>query len=199
MHQLRNVTLLGSFEHDLQTDVMTWSDQLFRIHGYEPGTEEPSLSLILAHKHPDALPTATTMTRQAHTEGLGFSHLHRIVDADRHERMVLSFGEVDTGVVGDRIVITQVRGYMADLSEWTRKRETEAVLASAAARATIEQAKGVLMATYAIDADAAFAFLRRWSQDHNVRVADVAEAIVEAGKLGSQTVFRVLETLGTDR
>lgn len=199
MHQLRNVTLLGSFEHDLQTDVMTWSDQMFRIHGYQPDSEEPSLDLILSHKHPDALESATTMTRQAHAEGLGFSHLHRITDAGRRERVVLSFGEVDTGAVGDRIVLTRVRGYMADLSDWTRTRETTAVLASAAGRATIEQAKGILMATYAIDADAAFAFLRRWSQDHNVRVADVAEAIVEAGPLGSESVFRVLETLGTDR
>jgi hypothetical protein len=33
--------------------------------------------------------------------------------------------------------------------------------------------------TYAIDADAAFALLRRYSQLHNIKVRDLARAIVE--------------------
>jgi response regulator NasT len=46
-------------------------------------------------------------------------------------------------------------------------------------RALIEQAKGILMARQGIDADDAFAMLRRHSQDTGRKVADVAAAIVE--------------------
>jgi two-component system, response regulator / RNA-binding antiterminator len=47
-------------------------------------------------------------------------------------------------------------------------------------RATIEQAKGILMARNAITADKAFEMLRNHSQTHGRKLVDVAEAIVES-------------------
>jgi hypothetical protein len=45
-------------------------------------------------------------------------------------------------------------------------------------RVVIEQAKGMLMFVYAIDADEAFDILRQQSQDHNVKLHDVAEQVI---------------------
>jgi two-component system, response regulator / RNA-binding antiterminator len=47
-------------------------------------------------------------------------------------------------------------------------------------RATIEQAKGILMARHAIDADHAFWMLRDHSQHNGHKVVDVAQAIVDS-------------------
>jgi AmiR/NasT family two-component response regulator len=47
-------------------------------------------------------------------------------------------------------------------------------------RATIEQAKGILMARHAIDADRAFEMLRDHSQHNGHKLVDVAQAIVES-------------------
>jgi len=47
-------------------------------------------------------------------------------------------------------------------------------------RAEIEQAKGILMARHAIDADKAFGMLRDHSQRNGHKVADVAAAIVDS-------------------
>jgi len=47
-------------------------------------------------------------------------------------------------------------------------------------RAVIEQAKGILMARNAIDADKAFEMLREHSQHNGQRLADVATAIVDS-------------------
>lgn len=47
-------------------------------------------------------------------------------------------------------------------------------------RAVIEQAKGILMARNAIDADTAFALLRRHSQNGGKKLGDVAAAIVDS-------------------
>jgi len=47
-------------------------------------------------------------------------------------------------------------------------------------RATIEQAKGILMCRHSIDAEAAFLLLREHSQRNGRKLIDVAEAIVES-------------------
>jgi len=47
-------------------------------------------------------------------------------------------------------------------------------------RAVIEQAKGILMARHAIDADAAFTMLRDHSQHNGQRLADIAAGIVNS-------------------
>lgn len=55
----------------------------------------------------------------------------------------------------------------ADVREYARR------------RAVIEQAKGILMFVYGIDADEAFAVLRTHSQNHNVKLALIAEQVVK--------------------
>lgn len=47
-------------------------------------------------------------------------------------------------------------------------------------RATIEQAKGILMARHAIDAERAFGMLREHSQHNGHKLVDIAQAIVES-------------------
>jgi len=47
-------------------------------------------------------------------------------------------------------------------------------------RALIEQAKGILMARHAVDADAAFAMLRERSQSSGQKLADLAASLIDA-------------------
>jgi AmiR/NasT family two-component response regulator len=47
-------------------------------------------------------------------------------------------------------------------------------------RATIEQAKGILMASHAVDADRAFQMLRDHSQHSGRKLVDVAQAVVDS-------------------
>jgi AmiR/NasT family two-component response regulator len=47
-------------------------------------------------------------------------------------------------------------------------------------RATIEQAKGILMAHHAVDSDPAFDMLRNHSQHNGHKLVDVAQAIVDS-------------------
>jgi hypothetical protein len=48
----------------------------------------------------------------------------------------------------------------------------------------IEQAKGVLMGHYGIGADTAFAVLRRWSSSRQLKLRDLAAALVEEASRG---------------
>lgn len=53
-------------------------------------------------------------------------------------------------------------------------------------RATIDQAKGIIMAERRCSPDAAFGILTKLSQDTNVKVADVAAALVYQAQGPSQ-------------
>ncbi len=57
-------------------------------------------------------------------------------------------------------------------------KEVRDLRASARMRAVIEQAKGVLVERHSITLDEAFARLRRMSQEHNVRLVEVAATVV---------------------
>lgn len=55
-----------------------------------------------------------------------------------------------------------------------------------ARRATIERAKGILMATHAIDEQQAFEMLRKQSQQSGQRLFDLAEAVTQSHRLLAQ-------------
>ena len=47
------------------------------------------------------------------------------------------------------------------------------------ARKLVGQAMGILMERFDLDSDRAFAVLRRYSQDNNLKLRDVAERLIE--------------------
>jgi AmiR/NasT family two-component response regulator len=51
------------------------------------------------------------------------------------------------------------------------------------ARKLVGQAMGILMERYDVDADRAFEVLKRYSQDTNTKLRDVAQQLIDTGKL----------------
>ena len=62
-------------------------------------------------------------------------------------------------------------------------RGTEHLLKAVDARNLIGQAQGILMERYTLDAAAAFAVLRRYSQDNNIKLHVVAQEFIETRNL----------------
>jgi hypothetical protein len=62
-------------------------------------------------------------------------------------------------------------------------RETANLCKAIDARRLIGQAQGILMERFDMDADQAFAVLRRYSQDHNVKLHVVAERLISTRTL----------------
>jgi len=62
-------------------------------------------------------------------------------------------------------------------------RDTEHLWRAIDARNLVGQAQGILMERFGIDADQAFGVLRRYSQDNNVKLHDVAERLIETRAL----------------
>ncbi|OBG32682.1 PAS and ANTAR domain-containing protein [Mycobacterium sp. E3198] len=172
-----------------------WSEEVQRIHGYEPGSVTPTTDLVLEHKHPDDRGQIAATIDQILNTHEAFSTRYRIIDTTGHVRHIV--------VVGDQLFdehgeVVGTHGFYIDVSPDAERAQEELVTARLAEisehRASIEQAKGMLMLIYNIDDHAAFNLLKWLSQEANVKLRLLAERICEdfrrAGlALNSQSEF----------
>jgi PAS domain S-box-containing protein len=155
-----------------------WSPEVEHIYGYQPGTVTPTTHLVLSHKHPDDYEqVAATLDdiRRRHTP---FSSCHRIITVQGTTREVVVIGERLHDNAGE---VIGAQGFYFDVTATGEAREvsiTKAVAEIAAKRAVIEQAKGVLMYVYQVDADAAFDVLNWRSQETKVNMCALAEQLL---------------------
>jgi len=181
-------TRVGRFTYDLQNRTWDWDDEVFRIHGLEPGSITPDTEYVLNCKHPEDRERVAAVLAQASRTGEPFSLSYRLIGADDVERRVLLVCE---GGLREDDTWKSLEGYYVDLTaDFHAEREeyaSAAVAASSASRAVIEQAKGSLMLAYGLDADQAFAMLNWWSSHRNVKVRDLAARLVESWETGEAT------------
>ena len=87
------------------------------------------------------------------------------------------FSDIDQALVGLFVSAIET-AVMVSRRAQTAEAEVDGLLTAMKTRATIEQAKGIVMAMRGVDADDAFAFLSTQSQHRNVRVADIAASLI---------------------
>lgn len=188
----------GRFTYHVASDHWEWDSDVFAIHGYAPGEVQPTTELFLLHKHKADRNRVEDTFRRAIRTGEPFNLYYRILARGREKRVVV----VGEGVLGDDGRVSRLEGYYLDLtSEFDAENSAAAdaaVEASASGRATIEQAKGVLMLGYGLHEDAAFAMLRWWSRNRNLKVREIAERLLTVAREGTFShpgLRRLLDTL----
>ena len=77
----QRLSLTGSFSWRVPLDRITWSDQLYRIFGFELGTPV-TLERIASRVHPDDLPMLFDMVAHARGDGSDFEYGHRLLMPD---------------------------------------------------------------------------------------------------------------------
>ncbi|HEX7308537.1 GAF and ANTAR domain-containing protein [Lentzea sp.] len=96
-----------------------------------------------------------------------------------HSRTAAAFDPYDEGLV--LLFTTAASATITNARRWQRSHAQAQHLEQALhSRATIEQAKGVLMAVHSCSADAAFTMLVERSQNENVKLRDVAGTLIES-------------------
>lgn len=168
---------VGWFRFYFSDQRWEWSDQVQRMHGYEPGSIAPTTDLVLAHKHPeDRGQVAATIDEILHTHG-AFSTRHRIIDVSGNVHHVV--------VVGDQLYdhhgeVVGTHGFYVEVAAAEQVNEdllTARLAQIADSRAGIEQAKGMLMLVYGVNDAAAFKTLKWLSQETNIKLRLLAEQI----------------------
>ncbi len=107
----------GTWSWELQTQKNTWSDELFRLYGLEPGECEPSYETWLRTIHPDYREAAGRAVREAASRGDELSLEWRVNLPHGPVRWLLSRGRPEKDAEG-RVV--RYIGVAVDISE--RKR-----------------------------------------------------------------------------
>lgn len=170
---------VGAFRFWFVGEHWEWSDELARMHGYEPGTVDPTTELLMSHKHPDDRGHVQDLLDRALLSKSSFSSRHRFID---------TAGTVhDAIVVADRVLdengaVVGTAGYYLDLTatfvENRQEALDEALPDLFEARAVIEQAKGILMAVYRVGPEQAFGVLRWRSQETNTKLRSLAKQLI---------------------
>jgi PAS domain S-box-containing protein len=188
---------VGRYRLELATGQWAWSDEVYVMHGFEPGQIVPTTPLMLSHKHPDDRARVDGLLRRAAETGQPFSSVHRIRDAQGKTRTLAVTGQGRRDPATGRV--TELFGYFIDVTESHREAAardaTASIQASAERRAVIEQAKGVLMVVYGIDEEAAFDLLRQASNLANIAVRDIAYSLVHLFSGPGVTVFPTREAI----
>lgn len=99
----QRIAHLGSWEWDLCTNLVTWSDELFRIYGVKPNQFEATYEAYLRYVHPDDRVKTNHAVEQALVTKGSFDTEERIVRADGTVRTLSTCGEVIRNEKGEPV------------------------------------------------------------------------------------------------
>ncbi|HKO91387.1 MAG TPA: PAS domain-containing protein [Polyangiaceae bacterium] len=106
--EVERVAHLGTWTWDIASGRVTWSDEMYRILGRDPGSVTPSVGAFFAAVHPDDLARTQSATEQSLREGVLPLVDCRIVRPDGSIRHTTASSSMlfDAGGTGRRIVGT---------------------------------------------------------------------------------------------
>jgi PAS domain-containing protein len=185
----RHDGMTGALRYRPATDHWWWSDEVFRLHGFEPGEVVPTTAMIAAHQHPDDRDGCTDTLARAARHGGSFACVNRIVDGRGRDRVLALVGEAHVG--SDGRTVDEITGHFADVTSAVRRQAaleaSRQIHEADRHRAVIEQAKGIVAARTGLAPDEAFELLRTASMQVNTKVHDVAGWVVRAAVHDSGT------------
>ncbi len=125
LREAQQLARLGSWEWDIAADVVTWSDELFRIYGLEPQSIVPTYEDFLQRVHPDDRAAVDERNRKAFADHEPFEDVKRVTRPDGSVFLMRTKGEV----VCAGGVPVRMLGVCEDVTVEIRAGEAEAMLA----------------------------------------------------------------------
>jgi len=118
---------MGDYDWHISTDTNSWSDQLYRMYGYEPQEFNASYDKFLSMIHPDDRDAVTAMHRQVYETGGSWQMIERIIRPDGEVRHLATNGVVIKDEDGTPI---RMRGTCVDITERVRAEHASEELAA---------------------------------------------------------------------
>jgi len=124
----QRLSLTGSFCCKVETDEITWSEQLYRIFEFEPGTPV-TIERINARVHPEDVPMMTERIERAYGTGADFDYSHRLLMPDGSVKYVNAIAH------GNRDAEGRLE-YIGAVQDVTQRRMSDEALAKARSELT---------------------------------------------------------------
>ncbi|HEY0402643.1 MAG TPA: ANTAR domain-containing protein, partial [Blastococcus sp.] len=165
-----------------------WSSEMFTLHGLPPESPQPDTEMYLRYQYPEDRARVLEAISLACATGRAFALETRIVRSDGQDRDVVLVGEPLLDEAG---AVTAVEGMAVDITEGhppgslteraqALQAEVGQMRAAMASRASIEQAKGILMLLTSCSDQVAFDLLAHISSHTHRKVRDVAQVITDS-------------------
>ena len=150
--EAQRIAHVGSWEWDVLSNRVTWSAELHRIYGLEPGSLDLSYEAFLARVHPDDRDRVDGIVRSSFETLQPFVFSYRALRPDGSERILDAHGDV----FGEDGRIVRMAGTAHDVTERIEVEERLAVSAELRRRAvelndTVVQ--GLAVAHYRLERD----------------------------------------------
>jgi PAS domain S-box-containing protein len=114
LRDAQEVANVGSWDYDMITDTLTWSDQTYRVYGRDPQTFEVTFANVVAHYPPGDQEAVLAAFQKSIQEQTDLVIEHRIVTGTNEIRFVLERGR--TTYAEDGAPLRMV-GTVADITE----------------------------------------------------------------------------------
>lgn len=137
--RVQSIGGIGYWELDLRTNQAIWSDELYRIFGYQPGQIAPSYQAYLERVHPDERAMVMQTVGKALQTGQPLLMEHRIIQPNGAVRVINGQGVIEADADGKPAMFV---GITRDI---THRVETEQML-----RTTQTRLEYLLLASSAI-------------------------------------------------
>ena len=108
LDEAEKLAQMGSFEWDVPTNQILWSDELYRIYGLDPEVFEATFEAFLNHIHPDDRATLVDTLKEAIEARAAFQMEERIIQNRGDVRHLVTRGEVTTDDEGNPLKMTGV-------------------------------------------------------------------------------------------
>ena len=136
-----SIAQVGSWEWDVATDTVTWSDELFHIFQLDPAERAPSFAEQSELYHPEDMERLKSAVETAVNNGTSYELEFRTLRKDGTTRVCLSRGQAEVDQSGRTIGLA---GSLQDITE--RKRSEEALTYQSDLRERIFNSTGASMA-----------------------------------------------------
>ena len=174
---------MGDYDWEIAPDINTWSDQLFKIYGHEPGSFSPTYETFLSMVHPEDRERIQALHEAAYATGEPYEMIERIVRPDGEVRFLSSNGQVVADEDGTPL---RMRGTCIDITDRVHaEEEREAHATKVHEEQTRRQAaleindsvvQGLTAALYALeleDTDAVRDYVRRTLDSARAIITDL--------------------------
>ena len=175
LRHAQEIARMGSFDWNLVSGELRWSDQHFRLWGLKPGEVTPDYALFRAGVHPDDAAQLEEILQAALAGGRHYECSHRVVWPDGTIRYIKGLGEVMFDADGRAV---HMLGTVRDISE-----RVAAESALIAARDDADRAK--------LAADAANAAKSEFLSNMSHEIRTPLNAVLGLAQVGQR------ETVGT--
>ncbi|MFP4393525.1 MAG: sigma 54-interacting transcriptional regulator [Desulfohalobiaceae bacterium] len=116
----QEVARVATWERDLVTDETFWSDEQFRLYGYEPSEDLDKKELIKRHVHPEDMERILYTVQEVLQGKRPYDIQFRFITVQGQERIGHCIGEVERDKNGRPL---RIFGTMQDITEQVRMQE----------------------------------------------------------------------------